>query len=272
MLLLGFATASGIAEVPSDRVQNRVESTNFNHEAAAKLTTTRRKQLDIEFFNEFTVKSESGPGGEASARAARIRRMANEGFEVAYLADRLYNFERLGIPSFRPDYADSWNRLKELARQGDSSAQCLFAFVAAEYRSFNQDPPTRHDEEVLGSHYRKAASEQDHPYCGWLWAGNDSRIDEQQRIRLEAACAREQVVACQTSRAARYAEARGVPKDRVKGLCWLAKARSSSSSLRIENWFRVYRSFLRDEIGSDGVARVLHGIGPETDCDTFALR
>src|SRR4051812_39003167 len=72
----------------------------FDGAAAGQLTPARRAQLDVDFFNEFWAKSESGPSSLPSARAARIRAMAAEGFEVAYLADRLYNFERNGIPSF----------------------------------------------------------------------------------------------------------------------------------------------------------------------------
>jgi hypothetical protein len=243
----------------------------FDGAAAGQLTPARRAQLDVDFFNEFWAKSESGPSSLPSARAARIRAMAAEGFEVAYLADRLYNFERNGIPSFAPDYRAHWRRLKKLAKDGDPSAQCLFSHTAVEYRAFNLEPPTLEDMAVLAPQYRKAAALQGHAYCSWLYIAESGETDETRITQIDMRCAKAGVTVCQQSLASRYRSGRGVEKNSARGFCWLMKARSGNSAPSVENGYRLYLGLLRNELGPERTTKILNVVTAGTDCDQYTI-
>jgi TPR repeat protein len=264
LCLNGCAEAEALAPAGEARGEHA-----FDAAAAGQLTQARRAQLDVEFFNEFWAKSESGPSSLPSARAARIRAMAAEGFEVAYLADRLYNFERNGIPSFASDYRTHWRRLKALAKDGDPSAQCLFSHTAVEYRAFNLEPPTLDDMAVLAPQYRKAAASHGHPYCSWLSIAGSGETDETRITQIAMRCAKAGVTVCQRSLASRYRNGRGVKKDSARGFCWLTKARSRNSAPSVENAYRNYVGLLRDELGSEKTAKLLNDVTADTDCDEY---
>lgn len=239
----------------------------FDQEAAKRLTPERRRQLDIEFFNQFWYKSE---GPETVDRIRRVRAVAEEGFETAYLAEQLYNFKSLGLPWFRSDYQPHWERLKVLAAAGDASAQCLFSYVSWNYREFSLDPPTKYDQEVLGPRYMKAAAEQGQPYCMIVQAGKDYPHGQEKSLQRDIRCAYLGATICQDGMAARYLSGRGVPADKVKALCWGYKAKSNNSAPSIESFFRSLQSAVRETAGQGRLDRVLEVLTPNVDCDTVS--
>lgn len=248
----------------SESVRPQPPDGRFDQEAARRLTPERRRQLDIEFFNQFRYKSE---GPDTSDREGRIRAAAEEGLEVAYLAEQLYNFKNGGLPWFRPGYQPYWERLRALAASGDASAQCLLWEVAREYRYFKLDPPTAYDVDVLAPRYLKAAAEQGHPYCTPRQVGKEKPDYFNNNVETELVCARLGVHECQEGMAARYASGRSVPVDKVKALCWIYKAKSNNSAPSLENFFRSQSYAVWKVAGQAGEDKLFKVLTPETDCD-----
>lgn len=240
----------------------------FDEEAAKRLTPERRRELDIEFFNQFHYKSE---GPDTSDRERRIRAVAAEGFEVAYLAERLYNFSNGGLPWFdRFDYRPYWARLKTLAAEGDVSAQCLFYLVVRDYRYFKLDPPTTYDEKELTPKYLKAAAEQEHPYCTPWQIRKENLNYFNYNVETELHCARQGVHDCQEGMAARYGSGRSVQPDKVKALCWVYKAQRANSALSIKSFFQSLSYPIWKEVGQAGIDKLLEILTPETDCESVS--
>jgi TPR repeat protein len=233
---------------------------------ASNLSVEKRKELDVEFFNLFWHKNASSPQYPASARAARIREIAGEGFEVAYLADKLFVLDKYGAPIFIKAALPHWDRLGQLAAQGDPSAQCLFVQAANEYRSFGVE----RDKSGLARKYLEAAAGQEHPYCLRLWSAEAHGSNEAEDVRHTRKCALAGAAICQHSLAGRYSSGRGLPRDRVKGLCWLQKARTTAHSQGIDTWFRIYRGNVEEEVGDDRTRQLVERAATTNDCDSLA--
>jgi TPR repeat protein len=127
----------------------------FNPEKAQTLTPEQRQRYDILMFNQFSVVGQ----GDTEKRYQLFKKMAEDGFEPAYLLLRLHSV-RGNYPLNDPV---ALKRAKELGDQGDRSALCLWVLV-------HRDKEGRFDIETVEP-WLKKASELNHPKCMSLYAG-----------------------------------------------------------------------------------------------------
>lgn len=260
------------ADKSDDALRRRINDPSkappvFSAQATGKLSAGRLREMDVEFFNEFWVKNET----PIEERVRKIHALAEQGFEVAQLAEKLYNFSNYGVPALHSNYLVYWQRLKALAELGNPSAQCLFSSTAVEYRSYKQDPPTQYDEEVLAPYYRKAAAAQGHPYCLALWANNAYRDDPTKETKIELWCAEVGINMCQRNIAIGYFNGHGVPMDMAKGVCWLVKAKNQNHARSIASMFDFYSGQLQQKIGKKRLADLLQKWGARPNCNYVSI-
>lgn len=106
----------------------------FNTSMASAMSEKRRTQLQFELFSDlyvWTKDSQRYPDSYMNRLSEqRWQAMADEGYELAYLALRLYEPAKV----YAHDPLPALRRLGELAHQGDVAAICLIA------RAINYQP------------------------------------------------------------------------------------------------------------------------------------
>lgn len=127
----------------------------FDLAKAQTLTAEQRQRYDILLFNQFSVVGQ----GDTEKRYQLFKKMAEDGFEPAYLLLRLHSV-RGNYPLHDPM---ALKRAKELGDQGDRSALCLWTLV-------HWDKEGRVDIERVEPWLKKAA-ELHHPRCMGFYAG-----------------------------------------------------------------------------------------------------
>lgn len=191
----------------------------FDPATARKLSPDKRREYDVRFFNEMFVKNDH----PTDSRYQLFKRMADEGFEVAHLALRLFDI-RLGGDRYRPE---AWPRLKALAAEGDLSAVCLHAKYAYVF-----DPKL--DQRVVFDAVRGAA-EAGHPHCSGLYAhyfrrGQFVNADVTQYVSWETKAAKAGDLLAQLIVADLYARGEGVDMDLARARCWIEEALKSDQT------------------------------------------
>lgn len=240
---------------------------NFDYAKAAALSAERRAQMDIAFFNDFVVRDMPGgmwKSGANHPRGERIHALAAEGFEVAWLAEQFYNFNRFGYrnPSKGQQY---WDRIKELADGGDASAQCFIWLSAEELQlnGFFKPPETDVDSRT---HYLRLAAAQGHPECTGSW-GDYPDKDQGKHAKnnlygAEKGCAR-----CQSRVSDFYLHGLGLPIDLTKAWCWALEAERNSDSLSyVAGRQVVHRAIMRTMPNDTGHPDDLIQYRPGTNC------
>lgn len=224
------------------------EPDTFDQSRAAALTQERRTALDVAFFNEFVVKGQMPRGmwesGAAHPGGARIHAMAEEGFEVAWLAERLFDFHRGGFPRSSPEGIHYWNRLKALAVAGDASAQCLIWRAAPELNKFGGAFVPEEDVKVARYQFVEKAAAQGHPLCSGDWGNYHYQDDPERRAELNLYGARKGCLECQFRASGYYLDGSGVQADLSKAWCWTLEAKSLSDSVEAERYLRIRRGFI----------------------------
>lgn len=214
----------------------------FDHAKATAIAPKRQAQMDVAFFNDFVVRDMPGgmwQSGGRHPRGDRIHKLAEEGFEVAWLAERLYDFHRFGFHN-TPHAGGYWNRIKELADGGDASAQCFIWLAAEELQvdSFFKPPKADVDNRA---HYLQLAVAQGQAECTGSWgAYPDENLRKHAENNLYAAkkgCAR-----CQSRLRGFYQRGDGLPKDLAKAWCWALETVQNSDSLMYETDRRLLHS------------------------------
>jgi len=128
------------------------------------LADADRQRMDVKLFNELSVKGSWPPRYTVERRQQLILDMAKQGFEVADLAYQLLDINpniSSGRHTLMPWEWRAYRHLRKLADQGDSSAQCLTAWVISRW---NLD---MHDYE----RYVIRAAEAGQPYCTNILSG-----------------------------------------------------------------------------------------------------
>ncbi|MGB7816805.1 MAG: hypothetical protein WBL28_10695 [Methylotenera sp.] len=257
----------------------------FNQAAADKLTPEQYKKMDIEFFNYIDIKGEFGANKaeQIKDRTDRMTRLAEAGFEPAWLALRLYDFSDYGQPRFRKDYPVYWHQLKKLADSGNASAQCFFSLTARQYAHMNElyrkkgfdmpDLPTQETEETL-SQYGDMAAKQGQSYC----VGDSAKLayekgEHEKGNQLLRQCAAEGNSDCESLLAIIYKTGDiGIPKDNVKALCWFKRAYAHNQSAGTHISMIGAENDVLIQIGSNAKRDLLLSTHtPETDCETASL-
>ena len=140
----------------------------FDVGKAAGLSNERRAELEREFFTEvylWNTDSRRYNGPDAlNQRELRWREMAEEGFELAYLA--LTAFEPRLVRRHSP--LPALRRLKELARQGDAGAMCLIPHIVLRLPSWGNIDWTQHQEQAR--FWMQKGADAGHPEC-MIWLG-----------------------------------------------------------------------------------------------------
>lgn len=194
----------------------------FNYEKAKALTPERRAQMDVAFFNDLVYKSSNTLSQrDSQPRGERIHALAEEGFELAYLAEQIFNFHFMGVK--RPRVNQKWwARAQQLAAAGDASASCFIWAV---------EPDVLDDHPEVPSATRLAALEraamQGHPQCMGSWGNwhySQDPADPAQRAAWNLKGAEKSCLQCQSSMAFLYWKGNGVPKDLSKAWCWANEA------------------------------------------------
>lgn len=253
----------------------------FNQQAASKLTPEQLKKMDIEFFNYLDVKGGFGvnKAEQIKDRTNRMIKLAEAGFEPAWLALRLYDFADYGQPRFSKDYATYWHKLKALADSGNASAQCLFDVVAREYANMNDeyrkkgfdmpDLPTQETKETLNK-YTDAAVKQGQTHCQNYAAGEAREKGDLEIVRnIKRNCALAGDARCESYMGSSYAQGyEGFPKDSAKSLCWYKRAYAHNQSHDADTGIIMQENDLLFKVGSNAKRDLLLStLTPETDCE-----
>lgn len=123
----------------------------FNEAKAKQLSLEKRRQYDVLLFNQLVVRGEM----PSEPRYQLFRKMADDGFEVAYLTLELFDIRYSDLPQ---KYPRGMDRLKDLAKQGDASAQCLYGLYGGLFEAEAEN-------EKAHKEYINASAKQGHPAC-----------------------------------------------------------------------------------------------------------
>ncbi len=191
----------------------------FDPAAARKLSPEKRREYDVRFFNEMFVKDDH----PTDPRYQLFKKMADEGFEVAHIALRLFDI-RLAGDRYHPE---AWPRLKALAAEGDASAICLHAKYAYVFEP-------KLDQRVVFEAVRGAA-EAGHPHCSGIYAqyfrtGKFATPSRLQYIAWETKAAKGGDLLAQLIVAGLYAGGEGVDMDLARARCWVEEALRSNQT------------------------------------------
>jgi TPR repeat protein len=203
----------------------------FDVEKAKLLSPVKRQAYDLRFFNE--MYSRMVLTGEPDAIRQVYREMAEDGFEIAHLALRLYDMFHRHWPRHE---AGALSRLKELAAQGDLSAKCFYGRFAwrADYSKYDRM-------EILP--YVIDAADGGHPSCTgafaswlrgdeplpqkyqlWIQIHQDPEARLAKALELEQQAARAGDLGSQSSFALKYQLGKYVPQDFGRARCWASIA------------------------------------------------
>lgn len=204
-------------------------------------TGEERAKVDLSFFNELSVRKSAYHPDGYKWRYAWFKSRADEGYELAELALRLFDFPD-GVRN--PDFdREAWNRLKVLANQGDAASQCLLVYAGGAWKKLSRK---RRD------HYRMLSAEQKFPGCARHFAAMASREKRwKDLIRFEINAAKLGNHTSQLLLISAYAQGhRGFPLNIGKARCWYQIAqrpefdtgRSSTYRARLSMWERDAKS------------------------------
>lgn len=208
----------------------------FDRAKAAALTPERRSQVDVAFFNDFVARDMPGGMWESGAshpRGGRIHALAEEGFEVAWLAERLYNFHRFGYRD-TPHAGYYWDRIKALADGGDASAQCFLAKSVWELREYGFFKPPKADMDKAYDYLEKAAA-QGQAQCSGDWGNYRYENAPAKRAELNLDGAKKGCAECMVRVTGAYERGDDLPRDLSKAWCWILEAQRASDSVSYEN-------------------------------------
>lgn len=214
---------------------------SFDPAKAHSLSPEKRREYDVRFFNEMSLHANH----PLEPRYQLFRRMAEDGFEVAYLALRLYDI-RHSDGTLRDPQA--MKRLKAVAAEGDLSAKCFYGRFA--WRGDRQKFDWL---ETLP--YIVDAADGGHPSCtgafasflrsgdplppryeSWIQIRRDPQARMAKALELEEQAARAGDLGSQSWLALTYELGKHVPRDYGRARCWAGIAtRTSGSAAYVAN-------------------------------------
>lgn len=253
--------------LPLSSCKAQITSESFDHAKAATLSPERRAQMDVAFFNDFVVRDMPGgmwQSGTSHPRGARIHALAEEGFEVAWLAEQFYNFNRIGYRDTQ-NGQHYWNRIKELADGGDASAQCFIWFSAEELQLYGFFKPPQTDVENR-AYYLKLAVAQGQPECTGSWGAYPDK-DQKKHAENNLYAAKKGCVSCQSRVRSFYLNGSGLPKDMSKAWCWALEAERNNDSLSyVGDRQIVHRAIMQTKPNDMGRPEDLIQYRPGSNC------
>lgn len=222
----------------------------FDPASARRLSAEKRRQYDVQFFNQIAVRGEL----PFEPRYQLFRRMAADGFEVAHLALHLFGIRYSVLPQ---KSAFALDRLKELARQGDVSAQCFYGI----YGQFFEAPTS--ENEALRSEYIKAAARKNHPTCLVAYGVNFAASPAEEMEWTKKAAEGGDMNA-QLSVAVAYGEGKLLPLDLGLAFCWVNEAQQSGTVWSASHVSTIHG--LEYEARKRGETVVVRKYRPGTNC------
>ncbi|MCQ9379500.1 hypothetical protein [Methyloversatilis sp. XJ19-49] len=238
----------------------------FDAAKAKLLSPERRAQLDVAFFNEFDTRRE-GPPTIDHPRAARVHEMAKEGFEIAFLAENIFNLGAGGVPRVETDVPKLWRRVKLLALAGDPSAQCLVWNAEPMLREeFSILPPPEPDEPTRYQMLEKAALD-GHPSCMGDWGNYQYQNDAAARVQWNLKGAKKGCLICRLRLAFAYAAGEGVEKADGVAWCWILESWAISKANTVVGDAQAVAGLIQREFlaPSQQVKRYLAGTNCENE-------
>ena len=253
--------------LPLSGCKAQMSPEGFDHAKSAALNPERRAQVDIAFFNDFVARDMPGgmwQSGVNHPRGARIHALAEEGFEVAWLAERFYNFNRFGYLD-TPNGQHYWSRIKELADEGDASAQCFIWLSAEELQLDGFFKPPKADVDNR-AHYLKLAVAQGQPECTGSWGAYPNK-DQKKHAENNLQAAKKGCVRCQSRVSSFYMSGLGLPKDLAKAWCWALEAeRNNDSPSYVGSRQIVHRAIMQTKPNDTGHPEDLIHYRPGSNC------
>jgi hypothetical protein len=230
----------------------------FDPAAAGKLSPEKRREYDVLFFNEMSLKDHYPTG----PRYQLFRKMADDGFETAHLALQLFDIRLAGDRYHR----QAWPRLEALAATGDSSAMCLRAKYAYVFE------PTL-DQRVVFETVQKLA-EAGHPHCSGVYAqyfrtGKFVTPSSSEYVAWETKAAKAGDLLAQLILADLYATGVGAYVDLARARCWLEEVLRTNQSGIVLADAQGIRFSIRESAarGFDNTGSYVAGTGCEARAD-----
>lgn len=228
------------------------------------LTEEKRRELDVLLANELDTWNENSvrceydqnkPGAPAKCREAFFHELANEGYEMADIASKLFKPTKGVIVDDRKTF----ERLTLLAKQGDKSALCFAQPIATALRNagFTYDPEQAIKYTKQGKQLGLslcAQSEYTLYLFGYIKAGYPKDANLAQRRLVEAASAG--LYYAQTKLLADYKqEGFGDLHTIRKALCWGRLAQNHSSWAFFQDYIRDLVAAARDKNDQSKIVR-----------------
>ncbi|MDO8262214.1 MAG: hypothetical protein Q7T21_03205 [Gallionella sp.] len=174
-----------------------------------------RSKYEVLLFNHLRTRGE----WPLDKRFRSIKQMADEGFESAALALKLFDIEHSDL---KRNDTSAQKRLEQLAEQGNPTAQCLYAFYWEHY-NFQDERGER------WRRYVTQASNHGVAHCMHLRAISLERNHLNEQINLKFEAAHKGDLYAQSGMAFYYEKGLGVEKDLAKATCWAIEAQKSNT-------------------------------------------
>lgn len=240
------------------------EPEKYQNNKSFKITSNQRAQMDVAFFNVFVERGMSPEqyySEKGSPRGDIVRALAENGFEMAWLAEKFYDFYHVRYRKVSNGDA-YWNRIKDLANNGDASAQCFIFLSVEELYKYGDFKPTKSDVENRFIYLNKALA-QKQPECLGAWGTYNQKGDENvNHAQNNLYGAEKNCAQCQSRVASFYRRGVGIEKDLSKALCWANEAVLNSDSL---DYLYDLRS-LKGDISEDSTILNIINYKPKTQC------
>lgn len=206
----------------------------FDAAKAKLLSPERRVQLDVAFFNEFVLKSHTTLNRPDSwPRGERVRAMGEEGYELAYIAEQIFDFHNLGLVRKDVDYQRWWQRVVEMAEQDDPSALCLIWRSEYQLRGDYGLILPRQANEPTPDQALERAAQLGHPQCMGDWGNWRHRDEPEKRAEWNLKGARMGCVECRIRISSWYRDGLGLSKSKDLAWCWITEAWRQTDAVEV---------------------------------------
>ncbi|MCB5187250.1 hypothetical protein LG200_04420 [Methylobacillus caricis] len=221
----------------------------------------------LQFFNNLVLKNQSSKDRpDTWARGEQVHRLAQEGYELAYIAEQMFDFHHLGLKRKGANYEHLWSRIVEMAKQNDPDALCFIWVIEPEIRgNYNLLPP-RHSEELSREDSLKKAAMLGHPQCMGDWGNFNYQDNLEERAKWNLKGAMKGCIDCQARVALDYLHGNGVPIDKSLAWCWISEAWIETDSSHILSIVRSITGSIKSVYNNIPNITLYH---PHTNCKVF---
>jgi len=138
------------------QARERLDLPSFDRTKAQALTPEKHAEYERLLFNEISYWNAGSPRHDLWSRQREWLQMANDGYELAYIALQVVSPTQGTFAVDKP-----LRRLSELAERGDAGAMCLAYYLVV----FSSGEKNGGDKKDLLQHYMIRGAEKHHPAC-----------------------------------------------------------------------------------------------------------